>query len=595
MSTNDFSIMLRKYIKTENVRSIFDFIRKLDEHYDHTYTYNGTGSLAYRYKALESLKACINESICSCYIDENLLHQNPLSSSIVFWNRYYPKEQIISASNYPKDMIASICHYYRCVSCISERKKNNIENDDLPYIYEDICLSISEMTHSSACYFIFSEDHSDPNILVQSGFKNKDSSERVCQMMTLFYAGGTFKHGDDTESGFISFPVIKDVDEVHYSKKAYTILSFSIQKHRSDTQRSFHIVLEKEKESFDENTILCQISKILFMHERLLNNIQKDYATLLHYQRDVGYIKPITNTSDHKVNILHISDIHVTQNKQWECNSNMVNNIIRHIRSNSENVDLLAVTGDIVNASSNAIEAQAKYEVAEKLLFRIAKELWGYPTGISWEDRILPNDWKKRIIITSGNHDYAAMNDVIVQTKSRVTKSAEPSTGNSGTMSKFTYLLEFLQRFLDISISGLIDDNLNELRCYRSLKLNVIALNTVTSANSLQNNKVGLSKPHIESIQRRLTSRENRNVILAHHAPTYKIDYLEDIYTPYNFFPIPESGTTNIAYEMYSAFKTMVDSLTPHPRYPTKKMSINYELASPRSKSVLKIIREAMR
>ena len=572
MNAIDYSAQLKKYTKVENVRPVFDFVTKLVEGYEDKSVYNGKGSLVYRFKCRNLLKDSIQKAIQSCYSGNKLLYQNPLAGSIKFWNRFYADEQIISAKKYPDETLASICNYYLCINRISERIKNKIENDDLPYVYEDICLSISEMTHSNAVYFIFSEDHSEPGIIAQSGYRNNEASGNVCKMMTLFY-GKSICTGDSASKGNAAclteyHSIIKDVDEVNYNSKSYTILSFSIQKHSADTQRNFHIILENEIHPFDEEKILCQISKILFMHERLLNNIQKDYATLLHYRHDVGFIKPICDTSDNAVNILHISDIHITQNKQWDCNSKKVKDIIKHIRNYRKNIDLLAVTGDIVNASNNAIEAQAKYKVAERLLFQIAKELWGYPTTLPLEKRILPNDWKKRIIVTSGNHDYAAMNDVIVQTKSRVTKSAEPSVGNSGTMSKFTYLLEFLQRFLDVPISGLINDNLNELRCYRNLKLNVIVLNTVTPANALQNNKVGLSSAHIEAIHRRLTSGENRNVILAHHAPTYQIDYLEDIYTPYNLFHISKGGDTNIASDMYDAFKTMVQSLTDSSREP---------------------------
>ena len=243
--------------------------------------------------------------------------------------------------------------------------------------------------------------------------------------------------------------------------------------------------------------------------------------------------------------MLHISDAHITENKRWDVNSETVEKILNRIaehKLNSGGIDLIAFTGDIVTGSDNALGAQNKYKIAGKVLESIALKLWGVKKKMNGKVvSFLPVDWKRRIIITTGNHDYAAMNDVVVQTKSRVIRSASPSKHQGGTMSKFTYLIEFMQYFLDAPIDVLIENDLNEVRHYRHLNLKMLILNSTSLVNSLQNNKVGFNKKKVENLMNLPlwdVGENEKCICLAHHSPDYKIDYIVDIYEPYKLFSL---------------------------------------------------------
>ena len=569
MNDNSLIAMLSKYSMIENVRLIYDFVNTIDmRSKTNKAYYNGTGGLSKRYKIIADLTDYIEYKIIGkCFLDNLLLRQNPLSNYIEFWNLYFPDDSLCpsktdsTSKDSPYKIIANLVNYFRCINRLSERKKKDINPDDIPYIYEDICLSICETAGCESSYFLYSEGDNRATILTQSGERVKNASFEVLKIVNEYYSH--IDHSSDgIDSAFLYNPIIDGVGTFEYENHHYVILSMPLFD-QSVSSQMFYIFLQFNETLPEENDVLRLASKILFMQERLLYNIRKDYAALLHFRNDYGYIKTVQlTTSSHKLKVLHLSDFHVNLNKRWEIGSENVKRILKYISKAGKSFDLLAVTGDLVHASSNAKEAQDKYTIAETLLYQIAKQLWGYAPDkkAPLEDRILPNDWKKRVIITSGNHDYAAMNDVVVKTKSRVTRSAEPADSNAGTMSKFTYLLEFLQRFLDLPVSELIDNNLNEFRCYRNLSLNVVALNTVSPANSLQNNKVGLSDKQVKKLICQIQSNTYPNLVLAHHSPIYEISYLVDIYTPYNLFPIDDSANTTLTYKLYKSFSSVVKS-----------------------------------
>ena len=519
---NDMKTELMHYSYIENTRILYKLMTEIQNKLEkEPEKYIGNGGLKKRANIVSKIQTEIKNLVSSCYVDGELLYQNTLSNYFVFWKAFFGEDVLDNINE-----ISSAYNYFRQINSLYDSK---ILYDDLPYIFEDICFSICEMVHAKMCYFRLSESNNASSTIAQSGDictsldeYSKESEEKVCEY-------------------------IKGVKCI--GKKICISMPFNLKS--ADRGKKFQIVLYTDRE-IDSEYLKNVVSKILFMRKKLFKVIDRLFAVLLNYQTDYEYIKPINQNK--RICILHLSDIHITLNKKWDTDSNTIKKINRIISKNiQEDVDFIAITGDIIQAANNAEEAQRRYESAEKVVLSIAKAVWGVKIN---DKEYLPHDWKKRIIINTGNHDYAAMNDVVVQTQSRVIKSAIPSKDSGGTMSKFTYFLEFLQRFLNLPIEGLIKNDINEIRRLRNFKLNIIALNSISLTNSMQNNKVGLNKSVVQKIVNRCEKDyDYKNLLLSHHSPNYTINYFEDIYNPYALFDTSEDS---IAKKLYDEFSDLV-------------------------------------
>ena len=169
------------------------------------------------------------------------------------------------------------------------------------------------------------------------------------------------------------------------------------------------------------------------------------------------------------------------------------------------------------------------------------------------EEVILPHDWKRRILITTGNHDYAAMNDVRVQTESRKITTGLPARSAGGTMSKYTYFLEFLSYFLDAPTQKLLGSDLNEVREYNQLDLIVGIFNSCSQANALQNNKVSFASKKLQLVLERSNWKKSteKHIVLAHHSPSYSIDYFDDKYGRWKYKKYKSFVNISELYDIY--------------------------------------------
>ena len=522
---NDLKTKLKCYSDVENTRMIYKLMTEIQNKIEYEpEKYTGEGGLDRRNEIITTIQDELTRMFQNCYNDECILYQNTLSNYILFWESFF-NEKVLK--NIPE--IASSYNYYRQINYVYDLK---IKYDDLPYIFEDICFSICDMVHAKMCYFEYNESNNVSSIIAQSGF--------LCSKDYNNYSKSTNKEENLKE-------YIKGVSWSD-NGKIYISMPLHLKSNYKDSE--FSIVLYTEN-TINLSYLKSTVSKILFMREKLFIVIERLFAVLFNYQTDYEYVKPINLE---KIGILHLSDLHITLNKKWDIDSDTIIKINKAISDEiKDKVDFIAITGDVIHAANNADEAQRRYESAEKVIYSIAKSVWG--TEINGKN-YLPHDWKKRIIINTGNHDYAAMNDVVVQTQSRVIKSAIPSKDSGGTMSKFTYFLEFLQRFLNIPIEKLIKNDINEIRRLRNFKLNIIALNSISLTNSMQNNKVGFNKNVVQKIVNKCEKdHDYRNLVLSHHSPEYNINYFEDIYNPYSLF---DTNEDSIAKELYDEFSKVV-------------------------------------
>ena len=197
--------------------------------------------------------------------------------------------------------------------------------------------------------------------------------------------------------------------------------------------------------------------------------------------------------------------------------------------------NLLVITGDVAQGAPNASAFWANYRAAEQIIKEIAK--WCFCSDRAGK-QVVKHDWRKRIVIIPGNHDYVSTSDL------STTINANRSTGtsqvidteNGSAMSKFGYYIDFIRELLDININDLIENGLTEVRNYTNLKTRIISLNSCAKANALKTNKVGVNPIFIDRLESALKQDAERGetelntIILVHHGPNCKIDYVHDTY-----------------------------------------------------------------
>lgn len=276
-----------------------------------------------------------------------------------------------------------------------------------------------------------------------------------------------------------------------------------------------------------------RIRDALFLRGRLTDMLGRDLFHLLNSRNEY---RGITRNSDasQPLRILHISDIHASGDN-WETIRDCVSCLTLDEKSGAP-FDFMVITGDVAQGRCSAGDLEENYDHAAEVIRTLAVRIWGQPyKGEDMDDYILRQDWKKRVIIIPGNHDYASMNELETQhdETNRASLSGRPAVKEGSAMAKFTYYINFLRQLLDIDTGDLIDNGLNEFRSYDELQVSFLSLNTSIMANPIRNNKVHLDQSFVKSVANKIASQEhagNHIVCLCHHGPQYQIDYLSDQY-----------------------------------------------------------------
>lgn len=587
----------------ENIRMLFGYMEELNYRYrqtleekQHYSGYSGAGGLQRRANILKGLVSHIKKITKECLDpasgETRLLYQHPLSSYLGFYLKLFSHREI--NSKLPRELgdeLAPMLNYFNILQYLTDEEfAQDRESPDhhgaLPYFYEDLCLSIREMTRCHACFLLYYEKGEITELIARSGYvvdpdtDAKDTEDvlsnfniKVSELDNIIKCCTSSKEIQYSVSrqevspakltfsnGFQLVDGIKLVQGKIDMQLSHDYLAFefpySIESRQEENDRSFYLLLDyKAKNGADplsEEAAKSAALKILFLRKRLWDALRQDYAELIDYRFDCSYIKPV-HEGDNPV-IMHISDTHLVDDESWAPGKGYCKKLCDHLsKEPKRKFDLLAVTGDIVLASRHASDAQAKYHRIGQLLREIAVRLWAHESD---KTLILPHDWKRRIMIITGNHDYAAMNDVAVETGGRRIKTAGPAGHSGGTMSKFTYYIEFLINFLDAPIDELLENDLNEVRDYKYLGLTVAMINTSSKANSLQNNKVAIN---IEKVRRLIQqtpwneeSQSRRYLALMHHTPGYTIDYLADKYEIQKFYQGSAGGLNKDIYLNYT-------------------------------------------
>ena len=561
----------------ENTRVIYDLMSELSNRCtnlseavinDWKYEgYQGKESLFGRKNIISSLrgsssgnanKDTVQSLIDDCYDkDGKLLSQNPFSSYLKFYKTVFGVE----ASN-DCDKIVEMLNYYNILCFLTEPKfteKRHECFDYFPYIFEDICLSIKNMTDAKSCYMVYKKEREPSQLISRSGYvvvRVQDECFPINAKIDNFsplHIGAVeydlmirFFNSDEREKEVGKKYTIKlsnhllegiksiEISEQEKYKHKFLLFEFPFRQDGKD-ERKFYLILEID-DIQDEKPLLLIALRILFLRNRLWEAVKKYYSGVMNFRFYCDYIQPYVNNKEN-FQILHLTDLHLQDNERWAIGSTVLTEFTNKLKDlkSSNKIDLLVVTGDIINASNDAATAQRKYKRVANFLFKVAKILWGFKEDDS--RIILPHDWKRRIIVTTGNHDYAAMNDVKVQTESRRIATGLPASQSGGTMAKYTYFIEFLSNFLDAPTQKLIKYDLNEIREYKNLGIIVGIFNSCSKANALQNNKVSFDIEKLNLVLEDSDWRRSQNLhlVFAHHSPKYCIDYFDDKYNSWEW------------------------------------------------------------
>lgn len=384
--------------------------------------------------------------------------------------------------------------------------------------YNEICEYLSRIALKMDSYLVHVRDSG--NIILASNVSDYDEETE-----DFIYKIG--KEHKDSMSLYADTVEIVPHTDGEEKQKILIKLLLSRRKDVKHKQTVYIVLTGKNQKDF---SLCMQISRnVLFLRRQLQLLLERDLYALRHFKISYEDVKPICNQEEY--NILHISDLHVDVN-----NFEIIKQLIQStdfgekqgVNDEPKKIDLLVITGDVAQGQSTAMDMETNYRKAEEVIRCLARKIWIDPEN----PQKIRFDWKKRIIIIPGNHDYASMNELLVVHKNRATYNGEPAREEGSPMIKYTYYIDFLRRLLDLDISDIVKQNLNENRVYPNYKLQFLCFNTVAEVNMLRNNKVQIAEEFYNSLPKK-NSEELFRIYLMHHTPLYvdqEMDYNRDKY-----------------------------------------------------------------
>ena len=534
MSTHDDMYnTTRRILAMENTRPIYDGIAELNRQLLSLTSKGSDGSsveemlraihLRDECESINVIRGIVKGIIKDSYDDKGLILQNPNYGFLSFWEKRFnspPKgDDSINA-------ITDMMLYLSLLDCIRNisYQEGNKERDDLPYLYENLCGAILKIVGCENCFIVHHMSCGDTHIVARSAFLEKEITEQ--NEMTVSNIADRLKTMQKPEHAaglYFGEPILDQNDGKYYVLIHLFSSSFSGDK--------FYILLTFAPGSAEPDS--DKLVKFLFARYHLKEVISRDYEHLLNLRYELGFVRFFKEGNPDETRypvIIHASDLHADRLGENGKKPELLVDKWKACGAFTGDIDLLVISGDFVNAKrSNASDIQKSYDYASRIIRKLAYELWGAKGRISF-------DWKRRIILVPGNHDFAAMNLVKAIFKQRTLAAGLPYDGENKVVAKFAYYLDFLLELLDPPIDQLIRDEINEVREYRRMHTKVLMLNSSYDASPDRTNKVRIN----EDIVKRLTGSEmwedcshadrSYRVCVVHHPPFETIDYVLDGY-----------------------------------------------------------------
>ena len=395
--------------------------------------------------------------------------------------------------------------------CELEARTSHIDN---PYDYVQICNYIRNITRYRQCLIVSGKEG---NCTVAKSDTWIDYMDNDLSQETIY---DIIKKYLDTRKKYSINAVVQK-----YSIKSTTEILIIPMTFDENYSPGTYLLLYKGEIKQGEVTPteklelqdLWNIRNIMFLRDRLERVLSRDIEHLHNMIDSYSFINNISGSGTAK--IMHISDLHITVE-----NESNKKDLVKKL-SISETPDLLLITGDVITGRYSAASMINAYNSAERVIKELVKKIW----LIENEDgKHIRSDWRKRIIISPGNHDYASMNELEAQNKKRITMSGTP--GELGDiMVKHSYFVEFVHNLLGTDIDKLVQNEMNRIYNYDNLKITVANLNSNSNVNPLRTNKVMVNETGVEN----MFKHSNKNPVLVymiHHTPMYEVDYVDDVY-----------------------------------------------------------------
>lgn len=268
-----------------------------------------------------------------------------------------------------------------------------------------------------------------------------------------------------------------------------------------------HLLEKNGKHRYCSGSWRFRVRSFNTFYNTLVNGLSKNIAYILSEKFFYPRLKNTNN--DGIINILHISDIHYKT----------ATTTFKESQLDKYNPDLLVVTGDLVQADGNANTIAERYEQCKKELIKLAKQLFKY-------------EWRDRVLIIPGNHDYASMNEVIANDDGRAFSGAKPPkiTDIVNPRVKFAYYLGFVSSFRRdfFNSNRYIDYDINYIdNRFDDWGISFLLLNSSSGVSAYRHNKVALSKSKISMLSNKMDD-DMFNICLIHHTPLFNIMYIKD-------------------------------------------------------------------
>lgn len=506
----------------ENTRLLVKGVERLHLGYERTQRERDPDSdLSWQ---LGDLKKFVMEEYRNSIQGGDYLAQNPYAELFRF-RFQVPNTALMEEDSFRLSGMILLCHQLQILE--------DLPLDQLTEAYETLCNSIRNILEADMCYLV-SRHLTDTRMLCASSIMENDldtqlGGREAGDLLDQLEEGEKFIR--PIEGIFLRKEEDTDPADSDDAKKGPDTLVLPImlydKKGKLREEQAYLICQRRGKPcwSHDIHQTILRIRDTLFLRGKLAQALARDLAGLLTVAREFRSIRR-RSPEPGPLKILHISDLHVTAN-----NFEQLKKDIKKLKLEDAPFDFLVITGDVVQGRYAAGDLEQNYDHAAEVIRALAMRIWGEDQD---GKQVLSQDWKRRTIVIPGNHDYASMNELETQhgENHRVSESGKPATQEGSAMAKFTYYINFVRKLLDIEIGELIDNSLNELRCYDKMGVAFMCFNTSVMANPSRNNKVHLDQDFVHRAIRQLSSEKEKQVVifLGHHGPDYKIDYVTDEY-----------------------------------------------------------------
>lgn len=513
------------HIRLENTRLLAKGVQELRQQYERGEEANWE---------LKRLIAFVEDAYEKSWGEKGYLAQNPNTELFRFRNHLLPAGKKPEPS---RDECIRLASMLLMDHTLNQMERLGRDREDLSSLYETLCGCLRDILGFNMCYIAY-QYLDETRVLAASAVYRQDlhdtlSEKAMAEVLDDFQRLQSDGTSMEQVAGNIFLAEGRDLKSLKLDGQLLFIpLKLSVQDQSPGERLHLVFHLSGAKKKTELRGLLSQLRDALFLRGHLVNMLSRDFRHLMNIHREY---RGITQKSEGAgaVRILHVSDLHVQQDNCQE----IIDCIQKLDTKEIKPVDFIAITGDVAQGRCSAGDLEANYDCAAKVIRELAFQIWQREsvhrdTGTAC---VLGQDWKKRVLIIPGNHDYASMNELETQHDEthRASAGGRPAAKEGSPMAKFTYYINFLRQLLDVDIGTLIDNGLNEFRRYDDLGVSFLSLNTSIMANPLRNNKVHLDEDFVAAVEFKLQhsiQAGNRVVCLCHHGPRYEIDYLSDQY-----------------------------------------------------------------